>query len=726
MFNKEKNRMKNLLSDFPLIHFIISTEIILFIFVFISYFLAFELANMIFLIFLVSVLVVSLGLMFFTDYILDIVGLSIILFILFGVSMASLQLESTLASGTIHFVNLSFIFTSVVLVVVGLYLFKTKVGSITKKSVYFFMWVYSFVLLLYLPLSGLYLIKPGFGHGELSIVGIGLPLSIISTALNIAYIKEEKIIKDALRRGNLRRLFGDITGARNRYKEDLGRITNKGALLTSLGDMSLQEGDFIEAIRYYLRCLDFAGARNYHRASVAYLRIRSFSEALENQKTALIKDDSAANWLWLAKIAGERNDIERQKECFENALERDEEYWLTYYEMARGSEKEEEKQYHLDKALQSGGYTPFKRKLLKDIEGVGQFAPIFLHPADIELWKKERNDKNGSDMKYLDTLADALVSSMDMNGTKILDQIYRMTEAMGESKELDRSKFDEPTSQLFLSLLKATAGNLDVISELERSIGTEAEQNACYALSILYGLSGKYSKSFYYLDKIKSGDLMAKALSVKGVLHYLEGDHGKAMGSLNTAAALGYRGNDIWDTMAKVAGELSEEEQSFYYLSRKNHLPIHLRCTEKAAVIADVMECAHVRGYENALKSIIKIDRHDSYQLEKTVLMMFNGQIEQAIDRLNSRLKNDLEQPDILFSRGVAKMYQRRHEEALVDIEKAIEIGGEDPLYIFYRGLIKYREKEYDEALRSFRYVSRKRPGWDKNRYYLAVTKGGE
>ncbi|MGM0510285.1 MAG: hypothetical protein ACQESD_04060 [Thermoplasmatota archaeon] len=724
MFDKEKNRLKNLLSDLPLIPFIITSELILFIFVFISYFLADEVITITFLVFLSSVLIVSLGLLFLTDYMLDIVGLATIIFVLFGVSMTSLQVESIMASGEIHFVNLSFLFTSVILVVVGLYLFKTKVGSISKKSVYFFMWMYSFLLLIYIPLSDLYLIKPGFGHGELSILGIGLPLSIISAFLNIGYIKEEKLVKDALRRGNLRRLFGDITGAKEHYLKDLDQLTNKEALLTLLADMSLQEGDFIEAIRYYLRCLDFAGARNYHRASVAYLRIRSFSEAYEYQKTALSKNDSTENWLWLGKIAGERNDVERQKECFEKALERDEGYWLTYHEMARGAEDEEERQDYLHKALSCGRYTPFKRKLLKDIQGVGRFAPIFLHPAELEFWDEKEGDEERFDMKYLDTMADAFVSSLDIKDTQILEQFYRMTEAIHDGEELNRVSFEKPRSRFLFYILRATSGETDVISELEKLVGTASEQEACYALSILYGLSGEYSKSFYYLDKIRSGTLIAKTLSVKGVLHYLEGDYGRAMGSLNTAAALGYQGNDIWDAMAKIAEDMSEEEQSFYYLSRKNFLPLHLRCTDKTTIIADVIECAHVRGYDNALKSIFKIDKDDSFPLEKTVLMMFNGQVEQAIDRLNSQLKNDPQQPDLLFCRGVAKMYQRDHEEALIDIDKAIEIGREDPLYVFYRGLIKYRGKEYDEALRSFRYVSKKRPGWDKNRYYLAVTKG--
>ena len=726
MFDKEKNRMKNLLSEMPLTHFIISSELILFIFIFISYYMAYELINIIFLIFLSSVLALSLGLLFLTDYMLDMVGLATTIFILFGVSMTSLQLESIIASGEVHFVNMSFLFTSIVLVLVGLYLFKNKAGNVTKRTVYFITWIYSLLLFLYIPLSDLYLIKPGFGHGELSILGIGLPLSIISAVLNLGYIKEEELVNDALKKGDLRRLFGDLTGAKEHYLKDVDQVTNNGTLLTSLADMSLQEGNFIEAIRYYLRCLDFAGARNYHRASVAYLRIRSFSEALENQKTALSKEDSAANWLWLGKIAGERKDIERQKECFEKALERDEGYWLTYYEMARATEDEEERQGHLDKALQCGRYTPFKRKLLKDIKGVGRFAPIFLHPAELEFWDEKESDEKRFDMEYLDIMADAFVSSLDIKDTKMLEQFYRMTEAIHDGEELNRVSFEKPRSRFLFYILRATTGETDVISDLEKLIGTEAEQEACYALSILYGLSGEYSKSFYYLDKIRSGDLMAKTLSVKGVLHYLEGDYGRAMGSLNTAAALGYQGNDIWDAMAKIAEDMTEKEQSFYYLSRKNFLPLHLRCTDKTTIIADVLECAHVRSYDNALKRFFKIDKDDSYPLEKTVLMMFNGQVEQAIDRLNSRLKEDLEQPDLLFCRGVAEMYQRHHEEALVDIDKAIEIGGDDPLYIFYRGLIKYREKEYDEALRSFRYVSKKRPGWDKNRYYLAVTKRGD
>lgn len=727
MFKEERNRMKNLLSEIPLSHFIVSSQLVLVVFIFLSYFLIFEAFHILFIIFLVSVIAVSTALLFLTDYTFDLLGFAILIFVLFGVSMISLQMESILARGTAYLIEMSFLLSSFISIALGLYLFISRAGDITKKSIYFILWIYSFLLLLYIPLSNIYLIKPGFGHGELSIMSIGLPLSIISTVLNVAFLKEEESVKNVMRKGNLRRLFGDHTGAKLFYEKNIDEVTKEKGLLTLLADMEFHDGNFSDAVRYYQRCLDFSGARNYHRISYAQFQMRSFSDAFENQKTAISKRGSAEDWLLMGKIAGGLNEPDKKSEYYHNAIERDEWSWEAHHEISRFTDDEDERRYHLRKALETGEYTPYKRKVLKDLEGVGSFVPVFLHPADTGFWNEDDHSSTEFEISHIDVFAEALISSLEIKDPYVWDQIYEIVGSVKEKEgwtEIPVDEEQDTINEMIRALLKTCIKETDAIPDLERLIGTKVEREASYTLGVIYGLSGDHSKSIHYFEKITTGKLMTRALAAKGVVHYMQGDLGRAMGSLNTAAALGYRGNDIWDTLALVAERLGEDEQSYYYLSKKNHLPLHLRCSKEPTVFADVLECAQMRGYDKALKYAEMIDKGGTFSLERAILLMFNGLVEEAMKILNGFLKNDPEQPDVLFCRGVAKMYQKRPNEAIQDIQKAIDFGEGDPLYLFYKGLILYRKKDFKEALTSFRYVSKRRPNWDKNRYYLTICKG--
>ncbi len=630
--------------------------------------------------------------LFFGKWSLSAVGAIGGFFVITGIATAVLQLEISYWQGYIHPVNAAFILSSLGAVAAGIMITRIKAGDITHDTTVLLFWCISLLLLLYIPLSPFVIAA---SEGEITFVGMGITMSILSSTYFVARQRRGENIDELLEQGNLRRLLGDIEGAEIRYRQALRSNPSNEKVLTFLGDLYFDSDRCSQALSSYIRCLEFNDGRNLRRAALSSLLLGQ--NAVKLMKKAVKSNPSPDNWFVLGAAYGNIGEKEKERSCYQKALSIDSEHWLSIYGISKI-----DKDISLKvEALITGDYSPEKRHILISMGGSNEFVDLFLHPAELKL--REEGKVEPALQRFM---LGELLSSIEIDDPDIWESSQNFLEDYPDC-QVPSAVGSGEEALLVSGILKAACGSYEAVNDLKK---VDEDDRAKYALAVVQTLRKNYRDALAVLKSISKPRLAPKAYALIGSIHYRIGRGNDALAAYQKAKLLGYQRSEIEETINTLRAEMEMWPIRLY--QSPSDIPLSL-LVEKHPSEADIIEYAARGIYDVTFESLgVK---------EKTagLIRFLGGDLKNALNLFESGLEKNQEDPDVLLGMALCELVRENTEKSLSYFNQAVELGEKDPLYLFYRGKALYQLGRNGEALQDFKTVYFSRPGWSKNIYYI-------
>ncbi len=648
----------------------------------------------------------------------DGMGLLATMMILGGLSLLSFQIEGAYGLEKLQIVNIAFIISSVMTILLGVFFLKKKVGLMSRRSAFFLVWIYSMIFFMYFPILDLYFSKAGVGYGEVSSLAVSLGLSLAAFLSLYRISKVGGITEKLLEKGDIRRVIGDLKGAELYYNKALEH-SQSAVIKTRLGDLYFQKGELDRSIQMYNLCLGFRGDRNYRRGAICAHFLDQQDIALQLIEKAIQKDESPENLYVQGRIFSSLNEGEKERESYEKSLELDGEFWPSLEAMGDLKDEDERNEYYIQ-ALSSGGYQHSKRELLLKIKGIGKFTPLFINPGDLKMWEMETHDIVPEAMV---PMIEEMMYLMNIDEPELWERTYDILKSGDDIDVLNLLKENDEARLMKIILACALNKEIDVdlIDEIENN---DHKNGAYYSLGLSKGIQGKYEEALYHLKKINSRHFKTLSKAAEGCIRYMMGEYKVARDDLRTAISIGYEGDDIKESIAKTLKELGIKSLDHFYRHKKYDLPVSLLITDNCDIF-DITELA-CYGYMNRAHRQLQILRttlQNRYKMLNGLLVFFQGRYTKVIRIFDDLVKEDPEETDYLFIKGISFVGLGENEKALDELNKAIHRGGADPIYLFYRGVALFRLGRKKEAHDDFKSVYYERPSWEKNLFNLRLTR---
>lgn len=733
MISQLEGAAKRLINIYPFQRFIRSVEVIVLIFL-ISFFVYDDpfpsLFFSIFVFFLIGAVIFTFIVLLYR-YSIDIMGLLAILFILLGISIISLQVEGIFGRGGIYLANAAFITNSALAIGLGIFLLIKKVGNLSKKALFLSLWMFSLLLILYLPISKLYFPKSGFGFGEFSSGVVGGILSLMGFLSYQFQRFKENDIQESLTAGDTRRLLGDVDGSKKYYGKALEVDPDNMDVVSRLADLYFEKRDFSDALICYNKQPSWNEGRNYFRGSFVYSAIDEKQKALEYQKEALKMKTSAPRWTWMGILFRRKDDEEKAKECFSKALEEDQRFYPALFELGRLKEEEEKKKRFLLEAFKEAKEGAYKRKILKEMD-IGGMLPIYLYPYEIEFWGRGRK---GIDIDIAKELLRDLISMLDIRNPTLLEWGESRIECLSEDEDKDdelptvndRGEVEKELIECLIRSVKGEVKNaLEGLSELlEKNIDERKKSEIQYFMGIILGVIDQDERSLELLEKVDDRELKSKVTLARAGVHYLKNDIKRCKEILKLYLFMDEERSEIWENLKKVSSSDEDDYQDIYFSLKSREPPLTVYSTSDPRSLVDVVEAAAYQRYEKAyemLKKTYNTDEKDVgplYEFIKSALYILKNEHIKGLETYKKLSERYPEKSECYFGLGRALFSLDKPKNALRRFNNALELKKDDPLYLFYRGVVLFKTKRFEKAKDDFMKVQKKRPGWNKNYHFL-------
>ncbi len=649
-----------------------------------------------------------------SDYSVDKIGLIAGLLILSSLTLTILQVEWWIVYGKFEITIILLLITTVVSASVGIYLIYRKLGVLSRKSIFMLTWIFSLFMILYFPIELEFF--PYVSRGRVNII-ILLIATSVSTVFSILLTINLSMRKDhmkSLDAGDMRRILGDTKGAELYYQKALEVGFESEEIHTRLGDIFFTQGDHERALSHYNKSIAFLNDRNYRLAAISSSAMGLYADAIKLIRQGLLVKTSPSNWYILGRMFKQTGDKELELDCYREAVALDGTFWPAYAELAKSAEKKEAQEL-FQIALEKRGYHTSKRDLLKKLEAAGIFAPLFIHPADIDLWKSEKSEIRNDVVRIL---LEYIVESLEIPDPT---SWQAANEALSDLDDVDDFLVNtrQPDGIILRNIFLASLG--DNLEERDlRSLKDTGQQDiAYYILGLSKGIQGELKKALKYLGLVESIHVRPRAYAAKGCIYYLKNNPSEARRNWRTAMSLGYTQDDLPKSMSRLARELGETEQSYHFSRKVSSFPeIVLSDEDDNGMIEHIRKATTSNDYR-----FTDISASDHPLLMGTVKFM-KGDYSHAEKHFNRILQKDNDDADGHLGRGICLLGKRKFKEALEELEIAIELNGSDSIYYFYRGIANFRSGNKDKALADFNHVYLDNPGWERNNHYISVCIG--
>ncbi len=713
--------LKSITRRIPTIKFVLISQVIVLSLVLLSFivpgYLEVILHNIL-LVMLSFTILTSLLIFSLSDYSVDKIGFIAGVLLLSSLTLTILQAEWWIVYGRFEITIILLLVSTIITAAVGIYLIYNKLGRLGRKSIFMLTWIFSLFILLLFPLASEYLPFVTRERVITIVLFIALLTSTLFAILLTVNLWMKKSHLKLLDAGDMRRILGDTRGAEDHYTEALKLETAVGEVHTRLGDLFFAEGEHERALSHHEKSLGYLGDRNYRLAAVSASAIGLYAEAVTLIRKGLLAKTSPANWYILGRMFKHTGDHELESDCYRESLALDDQFWPAYFALAESVEGDEAFAL-FETALEKGGYDPSKREILKKLKSAGQFAPIFLHPADISFWKEESGEVNS---EVIRSLLEYIIESLEITDPDIWETV---NEAISNLDDFEANGFltntRQPEGIILRSIFCGSLGVKCEDEELKSLKNTERQDIAYYILGILKGIEADYNTALKYLSSVESIEVKPRAYAVKGCIYYQLNKPIEARRNWRTSLSLGYTGDDLLESLSLLAHELGEKEQSSYFSKTILSFPeIVLSDKEDDSIIEYIRRVSGNYHYE-----ISEIPLSNNPKMAGAVKFL-KGEYNQAEKLFDSVLKEAPEDADGHLGIGICLLGKRKFKAALKEIESAIEIKGSDPLHYFYRGIANFRLGKKQEALADFKTVFVHRPGWERNNHYISVCLANE
>ncbi|MFO8110038.1 MAG: tetratricopeptide repeat protein [Thermoplasmata archaeon] len=649
-----------------------------------------------------------------SDYSVDKIGLIAGLLILSSLTLTVLQVEWWIVHGKFEITIILLLITTIISASVGIYLIYRKLGVLSRKSIFMLTWLFSLFMILYFPLEFEYFPYVSRGRVNIIILFIAISVSTISSILltiNLSMRRDHMKLLDA---GDMRRILGDAKGAELYYEKALDVGFETGEIHTRLGDIFFTKGDHERALSHYNKSIAYLKDRNYRLAAVSSSAMGLYADSIKLIRQGLLVKTSPPNWYILGRMFKQTGDKELELDCYREALALDGTFWPAYAGLADSAE---DAQDLFQIALEKRGYHISKRELLKKLEAAGRFAPLFIHPADLDLWESEGSEIRNDVVRIL---LEYIVGSLEISDPA---SWQAANEALSDLDDVHDFLADtrSPDGMILRNIFLGSVGD-DLEERGLRALKNTGQQDmAYYILGLFKGIRGELEKALRYFDMVESIHLRPRAYAAKGCIYYLKNNPSEARRNWRTAMSLGYTQDDLSESMSRLARELGETEQSYYFSRTVSSFPeIVLSDEDDEHIIEQIRKATINNDYR-----FTDISASDHPLLMGTVRFM-KGDYSRAEEHFNRILEKDNDDADGHLGRGMCLLGKRRFEDALEELEIAIELNGSDSIYYFYRGIANFRSGNKEKALADFNHVYIDNPGWERNNHYISVCIGSK